>query len=293
MRDDFKLFVYFRPVLKVPELKITKVCYRLLVEDFSHFMNFPEAALRGALGYFWHCEGPQYDPLYEAFFGKPGGATPPKAGMLYVYPCKNEADKAMLELTLFGEREGLVPYFTKSLQVLGREGIGRVGNRFKVEAMTPPKTALLQDFSGLSSDLSSGALEDVAQGPWLLKVKTPLSVRDVGGSILRQWDSGAFGRNLLQRLVSICENYGVPVRGWNLDSLAEEFGRLVATPDMQYVQRNRTSSRQNKNIDYSGIVGRIRLESVSPRVYMLLRMAEQVSVGKNTVFGGGKIKLAR
>lgn len=270
-------------MIEIPELKITKVTYRLLIEDMVRFMNFPEAGLRGAMGYFWNNGGARFTPLYETFFGPPDGITPPKAAMLYVSRCKGETDKVLLEVTFFGNRESLIDDFSKTLLVLGKEGIGKRRNRFVVEGMTTPRINTLQEL------VESHPCMPVDE--CTLKLKTPLSLRSAQGGILKTWNCLEFGRNLIHRIQGVAETYGTPVDSWNESLLLDAFFGLQGEADVRIEQQNRTSSRQQKNIDYSGIVGKVLLKNVPEDIVTLIRMGEHLAVGKNAVFGSGRIRL--
>jgi hypothetical protein len=120
-----------------PELHLTCARFRLEVEHPRKFGWFPEAVLRGALGYFWHAEGKRFERLYELFFGAAdkaklqGIATPPIGAVLNCSPCGGSFFE--LEVILFGKHEEQVPLLLESLHILGREGVGESYERFFVE----------------------------------------------------------------------------------------------------------------------------------------------------------------
>ena len=277
--------------------------YSLVVENGKKFGFFPEACLRGALGYllmewfsFYRQTG-QDDflklvvRLYEALIGEfpnksieKKQATPPKMGMLLVRHKGSLDSDFLLELTFFGNNADLLPLFGEALKVLGMEGIGRSGIRFKVDSQVGVRTGFLYDFV-CDRFLPSGA--DVE-----LDFYTPTTLKAYGGTFLNVWSSDAFARNLWQRLTLLCSLMNVVC-----DSLLpenefiDEFVSLECSSRVEPVNRDRYSSRQKKKIDCSGFMGNVVLKNVPEPIYTMLLWGEVVAVGKNTTFGNGRYRI--
>ena len=79
-----------------PKLNLTCAKFSLVVERPEEFMWFPEAVLRGALGYFWHAEGLRFESLYSLVFGvserafRERIATPPVGAVIRCTHCDGE-----------------------------------------------------------------------------------------------------------------------------------------------------------------------------------------------------------
>lgn len=279
-----------------PELRITRARFHLQVEYVNQFMVFPEAVMRGALGYFWHDAGSRFQELYDLVFGASRKgvqdriATPPSGAALR---CVSQGEESVdLEFTLFGNREAQVPLLLESLHILGYEGVGDGRCRFYVEGFPDYETKALDEWVlaepiggeplPLSFEPSHGVCIDVV---------SPMTLRAIRGKFLMDWDTESFFRNLLQRVRQLAEFYGTPLpQEWGAD-LSEDLQRLRASSDTRTIERSRRSSRQNSNLDYSGFLGCVILRNVSARLFDLLRMGSIVGAGKNTVMGSGRYSL--
>ena len=279
-----------------PELYLTRVKFSLVVERADEFARFPEAVLRGALGYFWHDEGERFSALYDLFFGvrekgvHSGIATPPVGGML---ECRRVDDKVFeLNITLFGNHEDKISLLNESLIVLGREGVGARYVRFYVDGLPFFKTSSLREC--LSTERIDGQTLPESYCPSngvRLDIVKPMTLKAVGGKFLMEWDAVTFFRNLVQRLKLLSQFYGSPLsENWcaNLEELTQV---RVASATHQEM-RSRRSSRQQANLDYSGFVGQVIIRNISGHLFDLIRMGGIVGVGKNTVMGSGRYSIS-
>lgn len=265
---------------------------RLRVGRLQEFMWFPEAVVRGALGYYWHYEGSDYEPLYRLFFGSDVNrdaqgnliATPPHGGRIVIKACDDCEGCADLELTLFGRNENLFPKFVDSLQAIGREGIGEDPIHFDIEGAGELRCGTLQDFLTPEPSVLSKSCK--------LTIDAPMTLRKVGGKLLRDWDTQSFAGNLVQRAVQLNRHYGSgEIPDWDMEALVGDFENVHCWNDTALVHRERASSRQRRYIDYSGFCGVVFMHDITRENYTLLRIGEQLAVGKNTVFGSGGYSL--
>lgn len=254
----------------------------------KEFMWFPEAVVRGALGYYWRSEGAECESLYRLFFGDDVSkdergnliATPPHGGRLVITPIDDYENCVNLQLTLFGRNEKLIPKFVRSIQVLGREGIGENRVHIEVVGESEIQCGLLQDFLNPEPKSLSKSCK--------LTIESPMTLKMYGGKTCCVWDSVSFATNLVQRASLLNRFYG---NGdslyWNMENLADDFRNIVSWTDTVQISRGRMSSRQHQRVDYSGFCGVVFLHNITRENYTLLRIGEQLAVGKNTVFGSG------
>ena len=278
-------------MFKLPHLDITRIYYRLAVQDIKRFTRFPEAGIRGALGYYLYDEYKKssedlsrqdsFAQLYRALLGPlPGEALPaqgpqPRSINLRFFEIPQERNKSGLEITFFGDSAKLSKLLEESLVTLGDEGIGERANRFYIDGMRPPTKT---DLAGIRIP---------AQSSVKLQFYTPTSFRHNRKEV-KDWDLEMFSWNLLQRIDLLCNAYGKPDEVFPFDELLQQMLNIESTAQTRKVIRSRLSSRQQKRIDYSGFVGMVQLANVPIDVSAILAIGEIVGVGKNTTFGGGR-----
>ena len=62
----------------------------------------------------------------------------------------------------------------------------------------------------------------------------------------------------------------------------------ITNKELKYVELTRRSNRQNTTMNFGGLVGSLEMRGISKKCMDLL--GEIIGVGKQTVFGLGKIK---
>ncbi|HEC1767472.1 TPA: CRISPR system precrRNA processing endoribonuclease RAMP protein Cas6 [Campylobacter lari] len=65
-------------------------------------------------------------------------------------------------------------------------------------------------------------------------------------------------------------------------------GKIVSK-NLSYQELNRKSNRQNTKMQLGGLIGTIKIQDLNHQTYMLLKIGEYIGVGKQCVFGLGKI----
>ena len=282
MNGDKELF-------RIPHLIITRIYYRLVVENKPDFSRFPEAGVRGAMGYYLYDEikknrRPEKTlgliNLYKALLGTlPGTNIPPEGPMprsinIRFFDIPDNSDHMGLEITFFGDSKELHPLLQESLQILGEEGIGRRANRFYFDGMRPPQP------------LDIATLPPLAANSATLVFYSPTSFR-LNRQESRSWNLEMFCNNLLQRAQLLCNNYGECTE-WPQEELLQQMLSIKSTARTDINNRFRLSSRQKKRINCSGFTGQVHLENISPDAGRILSIGAQIGVGKNTTFGGGR-----
>ncbi len=291
------MFIFFTSrigffMFTIPHLQITRIYYRLVVENYRRFFRFPEAGIRGALGYYLYDEfskdfaSPAHRNncalLYKALLGPlPGTPAPPEGPQprsinLRFFALPQEHDKAGLEVTFFGQSSALANTLEKCLTTLGKEGIGYDATRFYIDGMRPPTVTDIADVRTAYSDSAK------------LVFFTPTTLRHYRKES-KDWNLEMFSWNLLQRIELLCKAHGeLDDSCWNFEGLLQEMLSMESHAETVRATRSRLSSRQNKRIDYSGFTGTVILKNISETARTLLSIGEMVGVGKNTTFGGGR-----
>jgi hypothetical protein len=67
---------------------------------------------------------------------------------------------------------------------------------------------------------------------------------------------------------------------------------LLHLPTIPYLDWQRYSNRQERKMDFGGLLGTVELDGDLAPLAPLLRTAEVVHVGKGATFGLGKLELA-
>ena len=82
------------------------------------------------------------------------------------------------------------------------------------------------------------------------------------------------------------------------DISSQEYQRLNISNDykiisshLKYKKITRKSNRQKKLMDFGGLMGDMVISNIDKKSYELLKIGELIGVGKNRVFGLGKIKV--
>jgi len=290
--------------MQIPAIKIVRSHYTLTVENAQKFSQFPEACIRGALGYllydwanqFSNADNPfkaelcirLYETLVGAFPNKEievREATPPKMGMLFVTKSPSAQNVFELELTLFGDNDDLLHLFSVALRRLGAEGIGREFIRYTVHSKIISQVGILSDFiKEFPQSLDALDVE--------LSFYSPTTLKALGGFLLEDWDKEAFARNLYNRIELLCKALNVPYAPkYTLFEFVNVFTSLECCCLTSSAPRKRFSSRQHQRVDCSGFTGNVLIKQVPRPVLEMLLCGEQLAVGKNTTFGNGRYNL--
>ncbi len=65
----------------------------------------------------------------------------------------------------------------------------------------------------------------------------------------------------------------------------------IVTKDINYKELTRLSNRQKTTMNLGGIIGKIEVKNLNKESYEVLKVGELIGVGKQTVFGLGKIRV--
>ena len=71
------------------------------------------------------------------------------------------------------------------------------------------------------------------------------------------------------------------------------FQGKITNKYIKYKELTRKSNRQKTRMNFGGIIGKIEIKGLDEYSYRLLEQAELVGIGKQTVFGLGKVKMEK
>ncbi len=211
-------------------------------------------------------------------------------------------------IALFGHGLRSLPYVLIAFERLGRSGLGPVRGRFRIlrgSAVDEEGREIdLYTEEGGYADLG---LAPVSDGRWALnghedydadshctelEFLTPLQLKS---KFYRNYGAPSLDvliRPLLRRL-SLMSRFHC---NREIESPYRELFRLAESSAIAYDKTRRRifwrySSRQNREIRFSGSIGRIGYRNVHAALIPYLKLGQAVHLGKNASFGMGKYRL--
>jgi hypothetical protein len=180
-----------------------------------------------------------------------------------------------------------LPALLYSLKIMAANGLGPDLVPFELIAVRIlPHPIFRPDDSGINilpavytfTDLQKPSDSERAE----IKLETPTQLVSKN-RILKSVDGPIFFRRLWQRIAAwgefeLCSQIKPP--------FFDEIG--VKCDETHWQLAERWSSRQQKRLDVSGLVGRVTFSGLDNFAWGLLRIGEQLHVGKNTTCGLGK-----
>lgn len=273
------------------EFNINYHCLDVKIVTNDTLPYFAGSMLRGAFGPALKqtvCVNPSYkcdncfaanSCLYYQFYEKTNHPHP------YRFEVELDPNKYTFSLLLFNHAAGQLPYALSALQrMLTKIGLG--SDRRCYEDFTISCNNLLI-YSGGSFHVSNVELQKFSYTPigdqFTLRFLTPLRIKSQNGFLKTT-------PTLTQLLYSIRNRYeelsgnGRVKLGYE-PSFHQRFART------SFFDLTRYSSRQESKLGIGGIMGEIGYSGVDEESRQLLRLGELIGIGKQTVFGLGKIKL--
>jgi len=215
-------------------------------------------------------------------------------------------DSLRFRVVLIGQAINALPYFIVVFQRLGEIGLGAERARYTLDevafydARNSNRTVLLQqgrlmhnarEHSLSVSDLTA---PHVQQAPVSLTLtfQTPTRLKYADDFLHTAPPFHVIIRTLLRRLSSLSYFHGgqrwdTDYRGWI--ERAEQVS--IAHADVQWVDWERYSTRQERRMNLGGIIGQVTYAGDVTPFVPLLRLAESIHLGKGAVFGNGQVRL--
>ncbi len=210
-----------------------------------------------------------------------------------------KGDKLNVNLTLFGNAGEMLPYFIYTLNALGKKGLGRNRIRYSVTQVSNTGGDVVYSYGSdvIKSEgppnmlhVSPGAPE---QGKAKLHFTTPFIIRE-NGKVLGSITPRTFVATLLRRATNLNAFYGKnPETTTDPAPYLKAAETLAMTWDLHRRTQARFSTRQAREIDYTGFIGSVTMQGDVGTLLPLLKAGEITGVGKNTVFGYGKYEMEK
>jgi hypothetical protein len=234
-----------------------------------------------------------HDEIPRPFVISPANSTANAVGSRQTF---RPGDEVSFELVLIGRAQEFFPYFVVALREVERIGRSRrVVELRRIEALGRSDDSSI--VYGSSENLVHGSaptitLEDCAampvpQGPLTIEFLTQTRLKHEGRFVRRPEFQILF-RRLLGRLSSLSRFHSGAALDLNFRDLIGEAGSIRLIQDeTKWTQWQRYSSRQDRRMEWEGIVGRATYEGELAPFWKFLKFGEFVHVGHGATFGLG------
>jgi CRISPR-associated endoribonuclease Cas6 len=210
--------------------------------------------------------------------------------------CKQNQNSMDVSLLLIGKAIKSLPYFIYTFRKLGTQGLGKSKNHFLLQSVkTDDIVVYEQDNENVNMQFNPESVlfseSENKKGSCILNFYSPLVLRK-DGVIVNGYDNHAFFSTLLRRITSLftihCDGGNFEdckplLKKWNEEIQVQAF--------LSSVGAIRYSTRQQREIDYNGFTGKIKLSGNLGAFFSFLKAGEILSVGKNTAFGFGRYRI--
>jgi hypothetical protein len=211
-------------------------------------------------------------------------------------------DEVSFELVLIGRAQDFFPYFVVALREVNQMGRGR--HAIDLQRIDAFGTGAVEfrPVYGASENLVRGSapgitLEDcdltpVPQCPLTIEFLTQMRLKHEGRFVRRPEFQILF-RRLLGRLSSLSRFHCDAPLDVNFRELIDNAASIRLTQDdTKWTRWQRYSSRQDRRMEWEGIVGRATYEGDFARFWKYLHFGQLTHVGHGTTFGLGKYRIA-
>lgn len=215
-----------------------------------------------------------------------------------------EGDCLSFNLVLLGPATQFLPHVVCAVEAMGQKGIGsgttEGAGRFALHRVTmgeqPAQVLYTEEDRMLRPPDNPPCLhlEAGAPGPageLGLGLLTPLRLKDQN-SLQSALPFSLLIRAALRRVSTLEEHYGSGRPALDYHALVMQAGAVESVQaDTRWQEIKRYSNRQKREMLLGGMVGRLRFRGHISVFLPLLRYAEAVNLGKQTVFGLGRIRI--
>jgi len=189
-------------------------------------------------------------------------------------------------LYLFGDSMRKIPYILSALQKMATQnGYGK--DRIKATNLQIAINGK-SVYDGFDFDLSGIEQNEVKFDKFcpnvVLRFATPLRMKKNGKQV---WHNELELKDILQSI----HNKLSQLEGKALSRLEFTPTGEIVESKMRFIDFTRLSNRQKMTMQLGGLVGEIRFAKMDKESYEMLKMGEIMGVGKQSVFGLGKIEV--
>lgn len=193
-----------------------------------------------------------------------------------------------LNLYLFNEATDKLPYVISALHMLlTQTGLGKEREKVEQFAVSVNDKSIIKN-----GQIELGNIETIQWIPpteyksqATLKLITPLRIKSNNRFVRNSKDLDIKG------LINSIYQRQRMLEGKERQKLPFTPTLTVKNAFVNFKDLTRYSSRQKGSLKIGGLLGYIELENIDLESYKLLKLAELIAIGKQTVFGLGKVQL--
>ena len=217
----------------------------------------------------------------------------------------NEGEEFAFSFLVIGRASTFLPHIVYSIKLVGEAGIGsgakHGAGRFTLERVTADGQTIFDASSGLL-DSRAQPREISAETKWHgkeisrigVRLMTPLRLKKAN-TLVDTLPFPELIRAVLRRISALESAYGNEGQGepaLDYRGLVQRAATVrLVTSTLRWRELRRFSNRQRQEVSLSGLMGEAVYEGDFAEFLPLLAYASQVHVGKQTLFGLGRIEI--
>jgi len=203
----------------------------------------------------------------------------------YRFDIKLDPKRYNFKLYLFEEATEKLPYVVSAIhKMLTEQGLTKQRKTFDIKKIKCNDKTIYKDGEFDLKDIKPKEFKlNKLSNKIKLQLKTPLRIKHQNKILSKKPPLEILLYSIQNRLTQIKDEPRV---------------KLTFTPsykeskaDIRFQDQTRRSNRQKTKLQIGGIVGEINYKEIDEKSLMLLKVGEIIGVGKQTVFGMGKIKV--
>lgn len=189
-------------------------------------------------------------------------------------------------LYLFEEATTKLPYIISAIhKMLTEQGLGVDRNKFEIKEILCNEKPIYRDgiFNLKEVEAQEFQVKELSKSA-ALTLKTPLRMKYQGKLINK--------KPPLETLIYSISNRLAEIKNLPKNKLTFTPNYKESSSKVRFVDQTRRSNRQKTKLQIGGIMGEINYEEIDDKSLIFLQLGEITGIGKQTVFGMGKIELA-
>ncbi len=188
-------------------------------------------------------------------------------------------------LYLFEDATKKLPYVVSAIhKMLTEQGIGKNRDKFIIAKILCDDREIFQDGKFDLKDIKVKEFEvKESSSTARLILKTPLRMKHKGRLLTQTPELETLLFSIINRLNEIKDLPKI--------KLTFEPNYRQKQANIKFLDQTRRSNRQKTKLQIGGIIGEINYEEIDEKSLILLQLGEMIGLGKQTVFGMGKIEI--
>jgi len=188
-------------------------------------------------------------------------------------------------LYLFENATDKLPYILSTLhKMLYEIGLGVERKKHQIQSITCNDIKVYEDEKfNLENTKTDTVIVSNPQTKVRLKLVTPLRIKN----------HNKLERNIvdLKQILQSIQNRLCELKNEEKKKLTFEPHYKLIKSDVKFLDLTRYSNKQKTKMKFGGLIGEMIFDEVDPQSFQLLKIAEIIGVGKQTVFGLGEVKI--